>query len=137
MPNTRTSRPIEGDTALIDRDGQLGGETVTASNPTAATTYAEWETDNQARILVVFRNNPDTAYQVYEAARIAGVDEPPDPSHDWGQFAKNCGTQRLLVKVTAEQALRKKTAGSLVYSWKAGPALLDQDAGGATRAVAA
>lgn len=123
------SRPIEGDTALIGVNGEPGGETITAPNPTTTTTYAEWETDNKARILAVYYANPDTAYQVYEAGRIAGVDEPPDTAHDWGQFAKNCGTQHLLVKVTAEQALRKRTAGSLVYSWKAGPALLDHGLG--------
>lgn len=129
MPKTHTSRPIVGDTALIDTNGEPGGETVTAPIPTTATTYAEWETDNKSRILAVYFANPDTAYQVYEAGRIAGVDEPPDTAHDWGQFAKNCGSQHLLVKVTAEQALRKRTAGSLVYSWKAGPALLDRGLG--------
>lgn len=129
------SRPIEGDTALIDKHGQLGGETVTAPEPSTATTYAEWETDNKSRILTVYFNNPEGAYQIHEAALIAGVEEPPDTAHDWGQFAKNCRTQRLLVKVTAEQALRKKTAGSLVYSWKAGPALLVQDTGAVAKAT--
>lgn len=129
MPKSRTSHPIKGDTALMDRNGEPGGETVTDPEPTAATTYAEWETDNASRILAVYYANPDIAYQVYEAGRIAGVDEPPDTAHDWGQFAKNCGAHRLLTKVTAEQALRRKTAGSLVYSWKAGPALLDRGLG--------
>lgn len=130
------SRPIEGDTALVDRDLRPGGETITAPDPTTATTYAEWETDNASRILAVYFNNPDTAYQVYEAAQIAGVEEPPDTAHDWGQFANSCSRKHLLVPAGVAQALRRRTAKSLVHSWKAGPALLVQDAGTAAKAVA-
>jgi hypothetical protein len=136
MPKTRTSLPIKGDTALIDKHGQPGGETVTDPDPTTATTYAEWETDNKFRILAVYFNNPDTAYQVYEAALIAEVEEPPDTAHDWGQFANSCSRQQLLVPAGVARALRKRTAKSLVHSWKAGPALLVQDAGTAAKAVA-
>lgn len=122
------SHPIPGDTALVDRLGEPGGETVTAPQPTTATTYAEWETDNKSRILAVYFDNPDTAYQVYEAGRIAGVEEPPDTAHHWGQFANACARQHLLVPAGVGRALRKRTAKSLVHSWKAGPALLIQDA---------
>lgn len=130
------SRPIEGDTALIDRHGQPGGETVTAPEPSTATTYAEWETDNKSRILAVYFNSPDTAYQVYEAAQIAEVEEPPDTAHNWGQFANSCSRQRLLIPDGVARALRKRTAKSLVHSWKAGPALLVQNAGAAAKVVA-
>lgn len=123
------SRPIEGDTALIDRDLQPGGETVTAPDPAAATTYAEWETDNASRILAVYFNNPDTAYQVYEAAQLAGVEEPPDTAHDWGQFANACSRKHLLIPAGVGRAVRARTAKSLVHSWKAGPALLDRGLG--------
>lgn len=135
MSKTRTSRPIEGDTALIGRNGEPGGETVTAPEPAATTTYAEWETDNASRILAVYYANPDTAYQVYEAAQIAGVEEPPDTAHDWGQFARMCSGQQLLVPAGVGQALRRRTAKSLVHSWKAGPTLLGRDAGAAAKAV--
>lgn len=128
MSKTRTSQPIVGDTALIDERGEPGGETIQAApEPTAATTYAEWETDNKSRILAVYFNNPDTAYQVYEAALIAEVEEPPDTAHDWGHFARSCSGQRLLVPAGVGRALRKRTAKSLVHSWKAGPALLARD----------
>jgi hypothetical protein len=130
------SRPIEGDTALIDKHGQPGGETITAPEPSTATTYAEWETDNKSRILAVYFNNPDTAYQVYEAALIAGVEEPPDTAHDWGQFANSCSRQHLLAPAGVARALRKRTAKSLVHSWKAGPALLVQDADATLKTVA-
>ena len=64
------------------------------------------------------------------------MEEPPDTAHDWGQFARMCSGQHLLVPAGVAQALRKRTAKSLVHSWKAGPALLVQDAGSAAEAVA-
>ena len=130
------SRPIEGDTALIDVNGEPGGETITTPDPTTASTYAEWETDNASRILAVYFNNPDTAYQIHEAALIAGVEEPPDTAHHWGQFANSCSRQQLLTPAGVARALRKRTAKSLVHSWKAGPALLAQHVSAAAKAAA-
>jgi len=42
MPNSRTSRPIRGDVALIDRHGQPGGETVEDAPAPESITFAEW-----------------------------------------------------------------------------------------------
>lgn len=42
MTKTRTSRPIVGDTALIDRHGQPGGEVIEADAAPEDMTYTDW-----------------------------------------------------------------------------------------------
>jgi hypothetical protein len=42
MPNSRTSRPITGDVALIDRNGEPGGETVEDAIAPEDMTFADW-----------------------------------------------------------------------------------------------
>ena len=73
MPKTHASRPIVGDTALIDRHGQLGGETVEAPEPTVETvaysTYAEWA--DAARPHFLARANQPGAFTTFDA--LAGA----------------------------------------------------------------
>lgn len=77
------SRPIVGDTALIDRRGSLGGETVEApTTNTDGTTYgnyAEWaEAARPYWMDRAMQPGPFTAFEVFASAPKA-IREPANP----------------------------------------------------------
>lgn len=121
------SRPIVGDTALIDRNGQPGGETVEApkhdADTTAYATYAEWA--EAARPYLLDQASKPGAFTTFEALAAApkNVREPSNPHwpgrltvelHDEGaiEYARDVhGTERW------SKSHRPKTAKSGVRVW--------------------
>lgn len=67
-------------------------------------------------------------FTVYEVAEL-GVDEPPDPAHDWGFLTRDAKHLGVIAPVRNEdgtpkavESKRPATRGSLVKVWQAGPA---------------
>lgn len=124
------SRPIEGDTALIDRHGQPGGETVETTvaveatpDTTAYGNYAEWS--EAARPYFLDQAGKPGAFTTFEALAAAprSIREPANPHwpgrltielHDDGTIAyalDEHGTERW------SKSRRPKTAKSGVRMW--------------------
>jgi hypothetical protein len=114
---TKSAPPIPGQVAIVD----LPPGTETNDNP--AHTRLDWEIKVEPPILDVFRANPGRVLTMHEAAQMAGVEEPPDPSHDWGRFTQRLHREWMIVPAGYAKSTRRGTASSAVQRWQGGPAL--------------
>ena len=118
---TKSVPHVPGQTALIDR-GDLPAGSVT-DNPAA--TRLDWELTAEAAIIRFAKGRGLMAFQINEAAKAEDIEEPPDPSHDWGRLVQRLHREGVLAPAGAALSIRKRTASSLVHTWIAGPALKD------------
>lgn len=116
---SKSAPPIPGQTALIDREDLPEG--AVADNPAAV--RLDWEATAEAAIIRFAKGRGLMAFQINEAAVAMGIEEPPDPAHDWGRLVQRLHSEGVLAPAGAAPSIRKRTASSLVRTWVAGPAL--------------
>jgi hypothetical protein len=116
---TKSAPPIPGQAALIDREDLPEG--AVADRPAAV--RLDWETAAEAAIIRFAKGRGLMAFQIHDAARAEQIEEPPDPSHDWGRLVQRLHREGVLSPAGAALSTRKRTASSLVHTWIAGPAL--------------
>jgi hypothetical protein len=129
MTTRRPSAPIPGQQSAFD--DQLPARAADASDsPVQA--RIDWEHIAEPLVLAYARRGG--SFQIHEAAKAMAIPEPPDTQHDWGRLATRLRRDGHLVPAGFANALRRRTASSLVYTWQGSPALM---AGAGVEGVAA
>lgn len=119
MTKTRTSRPIPGDTALIDRHGQPGGEVVEPEDAT----FADWCTEAEPWYIDrASKPGTFTAFGAIKDApqRIRNPKNPNWPGMYMSRFHKDGYVEYALDRHGQEMfttSEKPETAGSIVRVW--------------------
>jgi hypothetical protein len=124
MTTRRPTHPIQGQTALIDADQLPAGSIVakTYDNPTQA--RMAWKKSAWPQVEEFACGLPvDADFQIHEAAKAMGIEEPPNPKSDWGGLAREMHEGGSLDQVVMATALKLTCKKSLLWRWRASAAL--------------
>lgn len=117
------SRPIVGDTALIDRHGQPGGETVeaTASAPTPELSRDEWEARIELDFLAFAAERGRTAEPAFTSFDAFKAKALPEPANtNWhGLFLARMHREGWLEYAGFDTSHRASSGGSALRRWAA------------------
>lgn len=122
MTKTRTSRPIDGDIALIDAAELPTAEpAVRAVNDSPGAVRLAWQKYAAPKV-VEFGCRPGVEdFQICEAEKAMEIEPPPNPKSHWGGLAHHMHTAGDLEPVLAEPGKKRTVRGSLLYRWRVTP----------------
>lgn len=120
----RHSAPIQGQTALIDADQLPAGSVVARTYDNPAQARIAWKQGAWPLVEEFACGLPaDADFQIHEAAKAMGIEEPPNPKSDWGGLTQEMGAAGSLDQVDTAKALKKTCKKSLLCTWRASAAL--------------
>lgn len=122
MTKTRTSRPIAGDVALIDRrDLPIAETAVHAASDNPSAVRLAWEKYAVGKVIAYGCLPGIDDFQIHEAEIAMQIEPPPNPKSHWGGLAHHMHRTGDLEPVLAEPGKKSTVRGSLLYRWRVTP----------------